>query len=71
MLSINAELCAFQYREGERGANEDSEKNTSFGQKMVFTKVFIIGHKTLLTTMYLSLKKKRNPYSGEKPKTTH
>ena len=28
-------------------------------KKMVFTRVFIIGHKTLLTTMYLFLEKEK------------
>lgn len=60
MLSINAELCAFQYREGERSKQGLwKEHLASFGQKMVFTRVFIMGHKTLLTTMYLLEKEKK------------
>ena len=61
MLGINAELCAFHYREGERSKGKCSLKRTQLHlvKKMVFTRVFIIGRKTLLTTMYLFLEKEK------------
>lgn len=70
VLPINAEPRAFQCSEGERSSwGLWKEHFASFGQETVFTRVFMMGHKTLLTTMYLFLKtEKQSPCRGEKLK---